>query len=422
MFKKILGVLLGRTTARAAQFVVFVILARMLKPGDFGLYGIFMTSVLLASTLGSIGLRQAVAHRVGQQTMAHGDALGNLLALWLGLSLLAAIGVFATIGLPIPGTTIGFTSVVTILSVLGAMAVVLMQGLLLGLGRTACFSISDTLLPLALIVSTGAMFMTNTITFERVLIAATVSQIIAGLVSIHMSGKGAWRDMRVKLPQVPGLVRHGITFSVNIFLIALSARLSLYVIETQLSYHEAGLFFAGQRIGDMLTEAATAVGFVLFSDIVRTSDAREITLRNVRISCWILWIFSMGALGMIWLAKPLILLLLGSKYAASANVLSITALSIGPTSSTKVIYPTIAGQGRPGWGSPAIVVSILINFVVCWFLIPRYGLDAASWALLLSQVTLFLGYAAVIRFKFHIGWKDILVPRMPKKAAFAWSK
>lgn len=411
MFRSIVSVLFGRTAARASQFFVFLILARVLSTSDFGVYGVLMTTVLLSSTLGSIGLRQAVAYQIGRATLNHGSALGTILFIWPILSFFSVFISMLVAGAPIEGISFFATIVIYVFSVSGAMAVVLTQGLLLGLGRTSAFGLSDAVFPIGVLASTLLLYVSSYVRLESVLIGASISQLAAGLISIWLSGRGGWREIKIEISQVPNLVTRGFAFSLNIFLITLSSRLSLYLIDALLSKAESGLFFAGQRIGDMLVEAATAVGFVLFSDIIRSQDAAETTLRNIRIGAWILWLFSVGSIFIILLSSPLTVFMLGEKYEQSADILAITALAIGPTSATKIIYPTIAGQGHPTAGSPAILASICANLAICWFFIPIYGLEAASWALFASQAVLFVGYSIVVNRKFGIHWREILIPR-----------
>ncbi|MEZ5863460.1 MAG: oligosaccharide flippase family protein [Geminicoccaceae bacterium] len=55
-----------RLTMRAANFVVFLILARSLTPAEFGAYGYVVASVLMLSVIADLGLRQATAAAIGE--------------------------------------------------------------------------------------------------------------------------------------------------------------------------------------------------------------------------------------------------------------------------------------------------------------------------------------------------------------------
>ncbi|MFO1074866.1 MAG: hypothetical protein U1E17_19670, partial [Geminicoccaceae bacterium] len=62
-----LWVLSTRLVMRAANFVVFVLLARSLDVGAFGFYGYVMSTALILAVAFDIGLRQSGAWLIGQE-------------------------------------------------------------------------------------------------------------------------------------------------------------------------------------------------------------------------------------------------------------------------------------------------------------------------------------------------------------------
>ena len=58
-----------RLVMRAANFAVFVLLARSLSVGEFGFYGYVMSTALVLSIAFDVGLRQSGAWVIGQEQM-----------------------------------------------------------------------------------------------------------------------------------------------------------------------------------------------------------------------------------------------------------------------------------------------------------------------------------------------------------------
>ena len=86
-----LWVLLTRLVMRAANFAVFLLLARTLSIGEFGFYGYVISTALVLAIAFDLGLRQSGAWLIGQEPAA-GDAVAtHLVALWLVLSCLGVL-------------------------------------------------------------------------------------------------------------------------------------------------------------------------------------------------------------------------------------------------------------------------------------------------------------------------------------------
>ena len=407
---RVAGVLTGRMAARGAQFVTFFLLARSLSPADFGWYGLFTTSVLLGVLIGSLGLRQACAYQLGQGRLSHAEALGAMGVSWPVLSLVAAGAVVVAVGNPLP--TPGWTPIILIslVATLGAMGVMLMQGLLLGLGRTGRFALSDSVMAVLLLAMTAGLWVSGHLTLYSVLMAVAASQLIAGIATFFMASPGAGRP-QIVLAETPALLAYGFGFALNLFLITLSVRLSLYLIEMHGGAELAGQFFAGVRLNDLMIEAATALGLVLFSDTVRSGSQVETLRSNLKIAAWLLWLFMAGAVLLAAIAPWGVPFLLGAEYAPAGQVLMITAFMVGPTAATKVIYPSLAGLGRPWLGTPAIGLSLAVNWALSLILIPRYGLAGASVALVVSQWLLMFAYIAIVGRHANSRWQSALIPQ-----------
>ena len=86
-----LWVLLTRLVMRAANFAVFLLLARSLSVGEFGFYGYVISTALVLAIAFDLGLRQSGAWLIGQEPAAAADVATHLIALWLVLSCLGVL-------------------------------------------------------------------------------------------------------------------------------------------------------------------------------------------------------------------------------------------------------------------------------------------------------------------------------------------
>lgn len=405
---RVLKVLSGRTAGRAAQLLSFFLLAQSLAPEKFGYYSLLLTSIALVSQLASIGLRQGAATCVGYKIIPKQTAASTLL--WSSVPL-------AFFAVCILNAFIYFDNyyemIMVFLATLGALLVIFMQGILLGDGRIGFFGISESAMPLLLASLIIILYFFDHISYTAAICSLSISYITAAVVSVLLALQGSG----VSHPNISDLfimASKGIAFALNIFLVMLSARISLFIVEAQLSASVVGIYFAGQKISEMFGEIATAVGLVLFSDGLRSDDKLELLKKNVAVAGLFLWGFGAVSLILVIFAGDISSLLLGSAYSDSSKVLAITALAIGPSAASKILYASISSMGRPLQATPSIVISILINGFSCWLLLPAYGVEAASAAYVASQLCLLLGYGILLRRSYGISLIKSLRIRIPK--------
>lgn len=402
-------ILFARSFVRVAQLIAFLLFARMLTPDQFGWYGILTTAMSLAALLGSLGLRQASAYEIGRSTLTSGDATATLLVIWMPMTIIATIVVLFLYGGQIPDLSFPEVTAVLLAGISGTMLVMMLQGIYLGRGEVKAFSVTETLPRLILAAAAALMAVFGWISFSSALWVQAVTYVLTVPVALWL----ALRNTRSFLPRfrmLPGMVRYGMAFAVNLFLVTLCARVSMFVIEHYSGAAEAGRFFAALRINEIFVEAATAFGLVLFSHAVRSDDKAKTAERNARIAAWIFWSFSLLALAVMVISPLMLTLLVGPGYADAAPALQVMALGLGPAAASKIIYPTIAGTGRPWFGTVALLLSLALNAAIAFLTVPLLGAMGGALALIAGQYLLLLGYVVSASRLFDLPVQLFIIP------------
>lgn len=410
LFGQAITILFARGFTRLSQFVAFLILGRFLTPEEFGWFGIVTTAVALAALLGSLGLRQSLAYKIGRNEITTGEATGTALLAWPLLMAAASTVVFQLYGGNLPGLSQWEAGVVITISISGAMLVMILQGIFLGRGEIRAFSTIETLPRVLLAVFACGLAILAAVSFSFALWAQALSYAVVVPLALFFSLRST-TGLSLGLRKLPSMIRYGIGFAINLFLISLCSRISLFVIERFWGANEAGQFFAAVRVNEIFLEAATTFGLVLFSDSARSGEDDTIPRRNARIACWTFWAFVVGGCLVFFLAPHLIVLLIGSQYLAAGDALRYLALSLGPAAASKVVYPTLAGQGRPWFGTPVIILSLAVNVGLAFLLVPKFGAAGGAMALAVGQYVLYAGYAVSCSRLFNIRIADFIVPR-----------
>jgi O-antigen/teichoic acid export membrane protein len=399
----------GRGLTRAAQFVTFIVLARFLSPSEFGWYGILTTAIALGALLGGLGLRQSFAYWIGQQRITTGEGVATSLVIFpiLAIPTVLLVTFFLVDASPIsPGMlfwTVG-------LATASALFISLLQGSALGRGEIASFTLGENFPRTTLMIGILALAAVGQVSLASAVVAQAIGFAITVPLMIWLAARGA-RDWRVRLSVLPPMLGYGAIFAVNLFLLMLAGRISMFFIEATQGAAAAGQFFAAVRINEILLEVATALGMVLFSNAAQQKPGGDTLSRNIRISCWMFWMFVFVGALVVPLAPTIVVLLAGESYVSAAPALQILALGLPAAAAAKLIYPTLAGSGRPYFGTPVILVSLALNTGIAMALTPTLGVVGGATAVVAGQYILFVGYIITCRIRFGLRVRDFFIPR-----------
>lgn len=398
-------VLFGKGLIRVSQFVAFILIARFLTPSEFGWFGIVATSVTLAATLGSLGLRQSIAYNIGQGIITPREATLTALLLWPLLGGISALVVWGLLARDAPSSDVIGLAFVVCTSVAAAILIMLLQGVPLGQGRIRAFTTTDTTPRTALMVIATILAVTGLMTLTSALWAQAVGYLIAipSALWFALRGGGAFRT---RFSLLPSMLKYGAVFAVNLFLITLCTRISMFFIQSSIGDAAAGQFYAASRVNEIFLEAATALGMVLFSNAARTENKRQTIAASARLSAWLLWFFFALAIVVYFTAPIVVQVLLGSDYQAAAPALQLLAFGLAPAAASKIIYPTIAGTGSPLFGTPVIAASVAVTTALAYFLVPSLGVTGGALAVIIGQLLLYIGYAGTAAWKYGVPWTD----------------
>jgi len=411
LLKQAFTILFARGFIRLAQLISFVLLARFLTPSEFGYFGIVASAIPLAAMLGSLGFRQSFAYEIGQGRLAAGDAVATLVVIWPLLAGLSSVVAYYAVGPQFIGLPTAHIISIIALGVFGAMFIKMVQGVFLARGDIAHFSLTETLPRVALTIAVALLALFQMIELNVALWAFSVSFAIVIPIALFLS-VGDTSSFTPRFRGLPRMVGYGVAFAINLSMIALNLRIGVFLLGHISGAEDAGYFFAASRINEVFLEAATAVGLVLFSRMLRADGGAALLKTNVRIACWMFWSFLFGGFAVALLAPWVLVALIGHEYQNSVPLLQIMALALGPSAAAKIIYASIAGQGKPWFGTFAILPAVILNATLAYFLIEPLGAKGAAIAFVTAQYLIMGIYMIILKTRFRIALADFLIPRM----------
>jgi O-antigen/teichoic acid export membrane protein len=400
----------ARVGGKSLNLLVFAIVARNLSLGELGVYGFIFSITLILSTVLDLGVRNSLAVMIGKDAESTDRYASQTFMLWCILALLTAPALYlAYFGSQFDLETPAFLIPSTIL--LASMLYLrMMQGVLLGTGEIAMYNRSELASRIILVALTAIFLVLGNLSLMSAIWSLAVSQAVAALYLLVSQWRTIRSGMRWDLGLAMALVSRGVVFMLSVLLMNASKRLAVLVISQLSSAENAGLFFALQRLTDVITEVGLAVAVVIFSHNVRaksSGDAVQATAHSTRIS---FFVFTLMAIGLALTAHWTVPLALGTKFAGHTDVFVIVLAGTLIASVWTLLFPSLSVVTSPLTVFLLFIPGLSLNVAIIYPLMNWFGLAGAAWSMLIANIVLTASFLAVYKIRFGVSPRDFLIP------------
>ncbi|HEY0238237.1 MAG TPA: oligosaccharide flippase family protein [Friedmanniella sp.] len=379
-----------------AGLVVAPILAHAFDPTDRGVLAAAIAPSTLILSVATLGLPEALTYfcaNVRWRTRALLlRASGLTFLLWL---VLLGLTVVFTPQLSKDDAQLARLILLAGVIILPALMVNLLRGAAVGLHAWNVVALERVVLAVARIFVFGGLYLSGHLTLLTAVVAAVGLPAAAGLVYL---GVCVFRSE----PAPPGedrvvrtgeFMRYGLRVWLGSIASILLARVDQLLMTPLSSAYDLGIYAVAVTVSELPMVASGAVQSALFGINSRDRDADKLALAGRLF-------FILASLGCIAVAVTLPLWIgnvFGNDYRAA----------VGPTilllaGSLIVIPATSAGTALNAWGRPelrsiGLLITLAVNLVLLFVLVPRYGVYGACYASIVGSLVfagLLLGFAS----------------------------
>ncbi len=374
----------------ASGLVVNVMVMRGLGVEGFGVYGYVSTLVGLAAFGAGMGMDRLIKREMARDEalagkhVATGLAAAALLSLATGAALLAWVALVD--GRP---QVLGATALAALALGLQSLAVVPVSYFhairRMGLGVRA-----NAAGRLVLTVATGIFLLLH---FDaRAVFAA---QVLDATVAFGL----LWRTyrtldtppLRTRWPDVIGLVRAALPFGTNALCVSIYLTVDVVLLAHARGDADVGVYRGAVMLLTMLTLLAETLSTGVFPRMARHLGRPDLAGIELRFASRVLLAFSIpAAVGGMLTAEPLMVLLGGPDYAASALpfLMMVPLLPLRFLSNSYGM--TLSALDRQEDRTRGAVIAAGFNVLVNLYAIPRFGVLGAAGTTLLTELLLYL--------------------------------
>ena len=387
---------------------------------NYGIYFVLLNFTYLFQIINDFGIQNYNNRQIARHNQLLDKYFPNILVLKLLLGLLF-LGLVFLIGWWLGYATLYPTLLPFIaLNHILVSLVFYLRSNISGLGKyrtDSMISVLDKILMIAIcsVLLWGSAF-SDSFKIEWFVMAQTASLILTASVAFAI----VWRcvkhfKFRINPPFLILLLKESFPFAVVIFLMTAYTRIDGVMIEQLLDdgTREAGVYASAYR----LLDASNMIGFLfaglllpMFSKMIKQQESVVPLLRQ---SFQMIWAGSLTlSIGTWFFRKEIMLLLYVEADAYWGEVLGYLMFSFIAVSGTYIIGTLLTARGSLKKMNIIFTISIVLNIILNFFLIPIYKASGAAIATLATQSFAFLAQLVLARQEFHLRMAPLLVFRI----------
>lgn len=403
-----IGVLNSNVFSILCGVLVVILLTRILGVDGFGLYYALLVIPLIVVSFTHLGIRGASIFMIGQKKYTDDEIVSSVLFI---LIFTGIIGIISSIGAYSlfyePEYTIILVSLVVII-IPFRLGIIYIGGIFLGkdeIKEANRFEWAINLINLLLAIVLVWYFKTGLL---GAIISLTAANILVGFWALYRVSI----KFKIRLVYIPAIVKQllklGIMFAFTFFVIQLNYRVDILLLEKLSTIHEVGIYSLGIHIAEQLWQIPFAISIVLFSRTANIKDQSlmtESTVSLARLSFVLIFVLSLIA---ILIAPYFIPLVFGIDFTASVEILQFILPGVIILVIFRVISGQLAGMGKPQLAVYVFLPALIINVILNFFLIPKYGGKGAAIASNISYTLGTLGYWIIYTKVVKISFFEIL--------------
>ena len=388
----------------AIMFATTVVIARELGPTGRGFYSVAATVSALGVQFGNAGLYASNVYSVAKDRTLLPALIGNTLAVVFVACIVAIVGALGFSFWPKFSPLQGTLSLLAFISIPISLGYLLTQGLLLGVNRVRTYNqieCGGKLLALLLMCALALNHVGNVEVFFTVtLLTVMLSFLCALMILKRVSTQPAAPSWSV-FCQTIGVGANAYMIAFFGFLVM---RIDLLMVKFMLGTTEAGYYSIGQVLSENTMLFPVVIGLLLFPKLSAIKD-KEAKLRLAHKAVLVTAALMLPAvLIAAWAASPVISIAFGRNFLQAVSPFVWLMPGIYFLGIETVMVQLLNSEGFPPVIVLAWIADTLINVVLNFWAIPRYGIAGAS---IVSSVSYFLIFVIVCA----VVWKRFYAPQ-----------
>ena len=412
-FRKTLGFLFSSNVLVAVLSVLLgVATARILGVEGRGEFYLFVQTVSLGTTFLAFGLQSSFQYFLSKQIMPKSDIIGMIILQLVFSTIILSVALALTKKYLVQWFSIDddFLYAAFICIVLG-ISVLFFNSVMMTFSRgvkwTSILAVVSSALQLVLFLVFVLLLPDEIGAISCAIIAFSMAYFIRSVASLSVIRDFKFKIKKKYTSDFKMLYKFGAaSFLANISVLLLF-KVDIFMIQSELGYHQLGIYSAAVTIAEMVLLFPTVVGTALFAHLPNLDFSARISL--VRKTLLGVSVLSALALVVLFISGQMILnILFGKSFSGSIQPLLYLLPGLFFMSLNYCFANYFSGVGMPKITGYMFSFGVLTNVLLNFYLIPKYGIAGAAVASSLAYLQVLLSFLWALKRLENVSIQDLL--------------
>ncbi|MDP4281968.1 MAG: polysaccharide biosynthesis C-terminal domain-containing protein [Bacteroidota bacterium] len=379
-FHDIVSVLGSNITVTASNITIGIILTRILGASGFGIYTSTLVVPMIVISLTQLGIRRSTIYHISSGKIPE-DSIVSAMVILLILTSFLTILISSLVFLFSESRT---ADTRLILLVLATVPLVLCNifagGVFLGkhdILKANIINAGPTLMNLVFIVLFVCILKMSAFGAFLALFAGNVVMFFYVFFTIWKSYKITWKyhEWIIK-----SMVKLGVVFAISVFMMQLNYRVDIILLKRLSTLEQIGLYSLATQIAEQLWHIPSAIETIVLTRSAASSEDRLVH-KTVASIARVSFIFAVTGGFIIYFISPfLVPLIFGKSFTGSVRLIQMILPGVMVLILFRILNSRLAGMGKPQVAIYTFIPALIINIVLNYIWIPRFGAMGAVWA------------------------------------------
>lgn len=370
---QLISVILGVITS--------IILARVLGPGNLGVYSLIILTFTLLGILGSFGITIANTYYGVKKKYKWNEIASNslILAFAIGIILIMSFLIFLFLDHSFLGNIDLKLTLIPIITIPFILLISYFQYILLGQNRIKEFNFTNIIFSFLYLILIVIVFILNGNLFG-VMISWTATYLISAIITLTFVYKSNPFKLQFNVELFKKSMNYGIKGYLSNVITFFIYRIDMYLISfILLDYASVGYYSVAVGLAESLWYLPGVVGTLIFARTPGLSD-EENNKFTPKVCRNTLFITIILAVILFLTSRYIILILYGPQYLPVLEPLWVLIPGIVILSINKVLANEITGRGNPIIATYVSIITLIINVILNLIFIPFLGIVGSALA------------------------------------------
>ncbi len=389
-----------------------IITARWLGPEANGIIAALIVYPSLFLTFGSLGVSQSAAHFIGKGQFSEQNIKTSITQIWFLTTIVSIIVSFILMRYFSNSGKELLWVLLAIMPIPFTLFIKYNSGIFLGKNQIGIYNKINWIPKAVAFLAIILLVIPLSMHISGVLLASIIGPLIMFFILLFRNDFIKAFSLNFNWKIIKSILSLGVVYSLSLLVINLNYRVDIVMLDQLSTPFNIGIYSKGVSIVDFLWEIPMLLSTIVFARSANAKDGLEFSKKVAQLLRLSIIVIGLGSVLLTLFAKYIILIMYGDAFINSTRVMQLLMPGVLLLTIFKVLNQDLAGKGKPWVSMKAMLPALLINIVLNFILIPKYGANGSSIASTISY-----SFATLLFLYFYS--KEV---KIPIKEIFSFSK